>query len=311
MQSDSVYKLVGTIFIRASAGNLLLKALMASLSDESILPSPKQKSFAGKYYLQELINSGGMSEIWLVTDGRGKPYALRKLKADLRFNLLARRRFLRGCDVLSKLNESEFIVGYVEHGKAEGTPYMLMDYIEGENLKELFARQSPVLAENVAQILIDMASGLLHVHESGFMHLDFKPENVLVTRNGSVRLIDFDLAEPIPDKPVKMSKNPGTPGYMAPEQLQREPIDLRADIFAYGVAAYEILTNHKPYPGETPAEILTAQLDSAGPIPPHDHNPEIPSALEKVIVKCIARDPARRYPFMSILARDLENALYV
>ena len=269
------------------------------------------KSFAGKYYPQELINSGGMSEIWLVTDGRNKPYALRKLKKELRFNLLARRRFFRGCEILSKLNESDFIVGYIEHGKAEGTPYMLMDYVEAANLKELFARADPILTENVAQILIDMAAGLLHVHESGYMHLDFKPENVLVTRNGSVRLIDFDLAQPIPEKPVKMSKNPGTPSYMAPEQLLREPIDLRTDIFAYGVSAYEILTNQKPFPGETPADILAAQLNEAGPVPPRVHNPGIPPALEKTILKAISRDPDRRHPFMSILKHDVENALYV
>src|SRR5882724_10855718 len=96
---------------------------MASLLKEPMFDDSKQKGFAGKFYPQELINSGGMSEIWLVTDGRGKPYALRKLKKELRFNLPARRRFSRGCEVLSKLNESEFIVGYVEHGKAEGTPY--------------------------------------------------------------------------------------------------------------------------------------------------------------------------------------------
>jgi eukaryotic-like serine/threonine-protein kinase len=284
---------------------------MASVLNEEMLADPKQKSFAGRFYPQELINGGGMSEIWLVTDGRGKPYALRKLKKELRFNLLARRRFFRGCEVLSKMNESDFIVGYIEHGKAEGTPYLLMDYVEAANLKELFARADPILTENVAQILIDMATGLLHVHESGYMHLDFKPENVLVTRNGSVRLIDFDLAQPIPDKPVKMSKNPGTPGYMAPEQLQREPIDLRADIFAYGVSAYEILTNHKPFPGDTPAEILAAQLNEAGPVPPREHNPGIPPALEKTILKSIARDPDRRHPFMSILKHEVENALYV
>ena len=181
------------------------------MADESLNVAAEQERFAGKFYLQELINSGGMAEIWLVTNARGKPFALRKLKKELRFNLLARRRFLRGCEVLSKLNESEFIVGYVEHGKADGTHYLLMDYVEAANLKELFARQDPVLAENVAQILIDMASGLEHVHESGFMHLDFKPENVLVTRNGNVRLIDFDLAQPIPEKPVKLSKNSGSP----------------------------------------------------------------------------------------------------
>ncbi|HSY10102.1 MAG TPA: serine/threonine-protein kinase [Candidatus Dormibacteraeota bacterium] len=265
----------------------------------------------GRFYLQELLNSGGMADIWFVTDGRGKPYALRKLKKELRFNFLARRRFLRGCEVLSQLNQSDFIVGYVEHGKADGTLYLLMDYVEAANLKELFARHDPVLTENVAQILIDMAAGLGHVHESGFMHLDFKPENVLVTRNGGVRLIDFDLAQPIPEKPVKMSKNPGTPGYMAPEQLQRQPIDSRADIFAYGVSAYELVTNHKPFPGETPAEILAAQLDNSSPIPVREHNPEIPAALEKVILKCLAREPDRRYPFISVLVHDLQNALYI
>lgn len=265
----------------------------------------------GRFYLQELLNSGGMADIWLVTDGRGKPYALRKLKSELRFNLLARRRFVRGCEVLSKLNHSDFIVGYVEHGKADGLLYMLMDYVEAANLKELFARQDPVLTENVAQILIDMAVGLEHVHESGFMHLDFKPENVLVSRNGSVRLIDFDLAQPIPEKPKKMSKNPGTPGYMAPEQLQQQPIDPRVDIFAYGVAAYELLTNQKPFPGETPAEILARQLDPAGPVPPREYNPDLPPALEKVILKCIALDPDKRHPFMSVLVRELQNALYL
>ncbi len=265
----------------------------------------------GRFYLQELLNSGGMADIWFVTDGRGKPYALRKLKKELRFNFLARRRFLRGCETLAKLNQSDFIVGYVEHGKADGTFYLLMDYVEAANLKELFARHDPVLTENVAQILIDMAAGLGHVHESGFMHLDFKPENVLVTRNGGVRLIDFDLAQPIPEKPVKMSKNPGTPGYMAPEQLRRQPIDPRADIFAYGVSAYELVTNKKPFPGETPGEILAAQLDTSSPIPVREHNPDIPASLEKVILKCLEREPDRRYPFMSVLTRDLQNALYV
>jgi serine/threonine-protein kinase len=271
---------------------------------------PAQEQF-GRFYLQELLNSGGMAEIWVATDGRGKPYALRKLKKELRFNLLARRRFLRGCEVLSKINESDYIVGYVEHGRQNGTVYLLMDYVEAKNLKTLFAQQDPLLTENVAQILIDMAMGLSHVHESGFMHLDFKPENVLVTHNGNVRLIDFDLAQPILEKPKKMSKNPGTPSYMAPEQLQQKPIDSRVDIFAYGVAAYELVTNHKPFPGETPAEILAAQLDTTGPVPPREHNADLPAALEKAILKCLTRDPEKRYPFMSVLVRDLQNALYV
>jgi eukaryotic-like serine/threonine-protein kinase len=270
-----------------------------------------QERFGGRFYLLELINSGGMADIWLASDLRGKNFALRKLKPELRFNLRSRRRFTRGCNVLSQLNESEFIVGYVEHGRLEGTLYLLMDYIEASNLKLLFARQDPVLTENAAQILIDMALGLNHVHESGFMHLAFKPENILVTGNGNVRLIDFDLAQPILEKPKKMSENPGTPGYMSPEQLQGKPIDARVDIFAYGVAAYEMLTSHKPFPGESAAEILAAQLQAAGPIPLREHNRDVPPALEKIILKCLALEPDRRYPFVSVLVRELQSALYV
>ncbi|HEY5297956.1 MAG TPA: serine/threonine-protein kinase [Verrucomicrobiae bacterium] len=284
-------------------------SVMASLQNGATGISGQERF--GRFYLQELLNSGGMADIWLVTDGRGKPYALRKLKKELRFNFVARRRFVRGCEVLSKINQSEFIVGYVEHGKEKGTLYLLMDYVEAENLKLLYARQDPILTENVAQILIDVATGLGHVHESGFMHLDFKPENILVTRNGGVRLIDFDLAQPISEEPLKLKKNPGTPGYMAPEQLKREGVDSRADIFAYGVAAYELLTNQKPFPGDSPGEILAAQMDASGPIPVREHNPEIPPALEKVILKCLARDPEKRYPFASVLVNDLQKALYV
>jgi serine/threonine-protein kinase len=98
---------------------------------------------------------------------------------------------------------------------------------------------------------------------------------------------------------------------MAPEQLQRKPIDPRVDIFAYGVAAYELLTNQKPFDGETPGEILARQLDLSGPTPPREYNSDLPAALEKVILKCIARDPDRRYPFMGVLVRDLQNALYL
>src|SRR5664279_423184 len=259
--------------------------------------SVPQKRFGGRFYLQELINSGGMADIWLVTDERSKTFALRKLKPELRFSFRSRRRFVRGCQVLSQLNESDFIVGYVEHGKLDGTLYLLMDYIEASNLKLLIARQDPVLTENMAQILIDMALGLNHVHESGFMHLDYKPEHILVTGNSNVRLIDFDLAQPILEKPKKMSGNPGTPGYMSPEQLQGKPINSRVDIYAYGVAAYELVTNHKPFPGETPAEILAAQLDTTGPVPPREHNADLPAPLEKVVMKCLAREPDKRYPF--------------
>ena len=280
----------------------------ANLNDSGERPTPPPGRF-GRFYLQELINSGGMADIWVATDAKGEAFALRRLHRNLRFNFTARRRFVRGCEILSKIHNHDQVIGYVEHGKIEGSLYLLMEYVEGSNLKQLLGRGDPTLGENVAQIMIDMAVALEHVHESGFLHLDYKPENILVTRNASVRLVDFDLARPKPDKPIKMSRNPGTPGYMAPEQLGREGIDQRTDIFAFGVTAYEVVTGAKPFPGDRPEEILRKELRDEL-IPPREHNADIPAGLEKIIVKCLRRDMGERYPFMGLVVRDLEQALY-
>jgi len=252
-----------------------------------------------------------MADIWVAMDSDGKHYALRRMHSRYRFSFFAKRRFLRGCEILARIPDHPQIIGYVEHGKVKGQPYLLMEYVEASNLKELHANSDPLLAEHIAQILIDMAAGLEHMHENGFMHLDFKPENVLITRNAGVRLVDFDLTQPIRSKPLKLKKNPGTPAYMAPEQLLRQPVTPRADIFSFGVSAYELLTNQKPFPGDTPGEILSRQLDRSGFVPPSAHNPHLPPGLEKIILHCLELDPEKRYPFLSILARELREALYV
>src|SRR5260370_41233609 len=109
-----------------------------------------------------------MAEIWLATDAKNKPYSLRKLHDRLRFNLNARRRFVRGAEILAQIHDQEGVIGYVEHGKINGTLYLLMEYVEAENLKDLYARKDPMLLENVAQIMIDMAAGLENMLGSSF-----------------------------------------------------------------------------------------------------------------------------------------------
>lgn len=277
---------------------------------EKSAESAGQSGRFGRFYLQELINRGGVAEVWGATDHEGRLYALRRMLNASLFNFTERRRFFHGCEVLSKIHHNEYVVNYIEHGKIEGAPYLLMDFIAGSNLKLLIGKSDEVLAENVAQIVLDMALGLEQVHESGFIHLDFKPENIIVTPNANVRLIDFDLAQPKPEEPKKMSGNPGTPAYMAPEHLQHQAIDQRADIFAFGVTAYEVLTGVKPFPGETPDEILRKQLNNELVVP-RLLNPDIPLALEKILLKCLERDMSARYPYMSVVVRDLEAALYV
>jgi serine/threonine-protein kinase len=265
----------------------------------------------GPYELHELVNSGGMADLYLATNEQKETLALRRLHKSGTFDFTEKKRFLRGCEVLSKIHQNEFVIGYIGHGKINGSLYMAMEYIEGNNLKLLAADSDPVLSDNIGNVLIESAQALEHVHDSGFIHLDFKPENILLSRNASLRLIDFDLSIPRPEEPIRTKNNPGTPAYMSPEQLLRQPIDHRADIFAFGVTAFELLTGQKPFPGESADEILRLQMNRAAFKNPRDSNPDIPAALEKIILKCLEQDMGKRYPFTTVLVRDLQAALYV
>ncbi len=232
-----------------SCGILAADTMQFGKSDRQSDAAPEPGRF-GRFYLQELINRGGVSEVWAATDPQGSHFALRRMWDNRFGNFAQRKRFFHGCEVLSKIHHHEFVVKYHEHGKIEGVPYLLMEYVAGDNLKLLLSRGDAVLGENVAQIVIDMALGLEQVHDNGFIHLDFKPENILVTPNAHVRLIDFDLALPKTEKPQRLPRNAGTPAYMAPERLQHQAVDQRADIFALGVTAYEVLTGGaSPSPG--------------------------------------------------------------
>lgn len=265
----------------------------------------------GPYRLEELINRGGFSEIWLARDRQRRTLAVRRLINSSVFNFTERSRFFNGCEVLEKLNGHDLIIGYRDHGKISGMPFLAMDYVEASNLKLLLARSDEILQEYLGNILIDTGRAIEYVHDCGYMHLDVKPENVLVTRNANIKLIDFDLALPRPEHPRKSSRNPGTPAYMSPEQLLRQPFDHRADIFAFGVLAFELVTLEKPFPGDTPDEILRRQLDRSEFRTPREINPGVPPALEQTILRCLETDPGSRYPFQSVVVRDLERALYV
>jgi eukaryotic-like serine/threonine-protein kinase len=263
----------------------------------------------GPYRLHELINSGGMADLWLASSQKEETYALRIMHRRLRFDFRAKKRFVRGCEILSQIHNHECVIGYFGHGKIDGSPYLLMEYVEGGNMRELLHNNDSVLIDKVWTILEDMAVALEHVHESGFMHLDYKPENLLLTRNGQIRLIDFDMALPRPEKPTKLGKYGGTPAYMAPELLLGKTVDHRADIFAYGVAAYELLTRKKPFIGDSAEEVLQKQVSYQEEfLSPRTHNPDISVGVEKVILKCLERDPDKRYPYMSVVIRDLQAA---
>ena len=275
-------------------------------------PQRGESGHFGEYDLQEVVNSGGMADIWLATDPDHHTVAVRRLHSELRKDSKSKKRFVSGCEILEKVCDHPYIVQYLGHGKVKGDLFLAMEYCEFPNLKILISRNDPVLEQYVGNILIDVAEALEHVHDKGFLHYDFKPENILVSRNGNVRLCDFDLSRPIPETPTKMPDNPGTPVYMAPEQLRGREIDQRTDIFSFGVTMYETLTGKKPFDGKTSKDVLMQQKErSRFFAKPRDLNPSIPEDVERIILKCIEFEMNNRYPYINYLVAELRKALYV
>jgi serine/threonine-protein kinase len=258
------------------------------------------------FTILEKINRGGMADIYLAADRSGQRFILRLLLAEHRFNWRRIRQFRWGFKVMRRMDHPNVIPCY-HLGKFGGRLYEVLEYIDGVNLKEKILRNDPLLHSHQLKLLVGMASGLAHIHERGFLHLDFKPENVMISRQYDPVIIDLDLAVPRPTKPKRFSSLSGTPSYLAPEQIMRQPVDERADIFAYGVTAYEMLTGKKPVTGNTREEVLAKYADFDEHLKPlRAHLPDVPHAIERVILKCLEKQVDRRYPSMSLVVRDLQ-----
>lgn len=266
----------------------------------------------GGYRLREQISRGGIATIWLATDAKDNLFAIRIMHNDFRANSSGPSLFRAGCEILKKIPRHENIIHYLNHGREAGRDYMLLEYVEGANLRELMIKSDPQVQDNLGDRLLDMASALAHVHSSEFMHLDFKPENLVVSRGGRMLLCDFDTAQPIPTSPIRLPNKSGTPLYMPPEIINGWGCDQRADIYSFAVTAYELLTRIKPFEGRTPQEMLRNQLNPKYRIRKlRDFNDGIPIVLENMILKCLSHLPENRYPFMAHITRDLHKALGV
>jgi serine/threonine-protein kinase len=259
------------------------------------------------FQVLEKIGQGGTADIYVVNDQTGQRYALRVLRAEHRYNWRRIWRFRRECVLLELFDHPNIVHGF-GHGKFRGQRYSIREYVEGGNLKDRILRSDPQVQVHRLKLLTGMATGLAHIHEHGYMHLDFKPENVLVTAAYEPKIVDFELCTRRPDRPKRIGKMPGTPAYLAPEQIARQPIDERVDIFAYGVTAYEMLTGKKPVTGNTVQEVLQKYARFDEHLKPlHTHVPTIPPNIERVVLKCLEKDPDRRYPAMSLVVRDLQS----
>ncbi len=260
-----------------------------------------------EYYILERINRGGMADIFLAEDRLGHRYALRVILAEHRFRWIRLRQFQWGCNVLRQLDHAN-VVRFHSNGKFRGLHYAVLEFVDGPNLRDKILRSDPMLRSYAIPILIGMAAGLAHIHDRGFVHMDFKPENVLIPSSYEPKIIDLDLAIPRPASPKRISVISGTPSYLAPEQLLRQPVDERADVFSFGITAYEVMTGRKPVTGESWEEIIQKYTNFREHLRPLTYyEPQTPPHIERVILKCLEPNPAQRYPSLSLVVRDLQK----
>ena len=280
--------------------------------EEDVIELIENNKF-GPYRLVERIAKGGLATIWLATDAQGKTVALRVMHDGFKRGSSGPGLFRQGCEIMAQIPQHPHIVSFFSHSEESGREYAVIEYIEGKCLREYMAKKDPLLNDIISDIIVELASALEHLHDHGFMHLDLKPENLLISRAGTTYLCDFDTAHPIPDKPIKLEKKSGTPFYMSPELTNGWKFDQRVDIYAFGVTIYELLTDGiKPFEGRTQKEMMANQLNPRYRIrKPREFNSLVPVGLEQLILKCIDFVPEKRPPNMTVLVRELNQVLGV
>ncbi len=271
----------------------------------------------GPYEIVDALGGGGMGEVYRARDQRlGREVALKVLRDELGLDHERLRRFAQEARSASALNHPNIVVvhDFDRAGAGSGeVTYLGMELVDGESLGTILDR-GPLPPRRALAIGAQIADGLAAAHERGIVHRDLKPDNVMVTREGRVKILDFGLAKVFGDGPLapdgaapmatRAGQLWGTPGYMAPEQINGEAIDFRADQFALGVILYELIAGRRPFTGANPFATMTA-IARDEPVPLATAAPHAPDQVAWVIERLLAKAPEERYHSTRDLARDL------
>ncbi|HSE41584.1 MAG TPA: protein kinase [Acidobacteriota bacterium] len=269
------------------------------------------------YRIIKQLGAGGMGEVYLATDTQlDRTIALKILPAEVAFDQERMHSFVREAKAASAIDHPNIVQVY-EISQADGVSFIAMQYVEGHTVRDKIDGQS-LPTDEVLQTAIQIADAMAEAHARGIVHRDLKPANIMVSNKGYIKVLDFGLAriEKIPE-PGELSEAQtltktkpgmiaGTIAYMSPEQALGKKIDYRTDIFSIGVILYEMATGRRPFSGNNPAEtidnIVHSQPESITRL-----NYSVPKELERIIRKCMEKDPARRYQSASEMLIDLKN----
>ncbi|MFH1156351.1 MAG: protein kinase [Pseudomonadota bacterium] len=248
----------------------------------------------GKYLIQDKIGQGGFALVY-----RGKhdllnmPVAIKMMKHDMAMEQSFLDKFKDEARTIARLNHENIVKVYDIEERYQ-TIFIIMELLEGNSLEEILENGTTLPYPKAVDYLAQLCAGLKYAHTRGIIHQDIKPANIFITHGDTVKILDFGLACPVAARNIDL---PGTPFYMAPEQIEMEPIDERSDIYALGITMYEAITGQRPYPEDNLIKLMDLHVEEDIP-DPWESDPDIPGALRNFIVKACSRNKEDRFATM-------------
>jgi serine/threonine-protein kinase len=263
-----------------------------------------------RYELGEVLGYGGMSEVHRGLDTRlGRDVAVKVLRADLARDPQFQIRFRREAQNAAALNHPAIVAVY-DTGEVAGEsgplPYIVMEYVDGQTLREIVKTSGPMTQQKVIEVMADVCAALDFSHRHNIIHRDVKPANIMINRAGAVKVMDFGIARALGEgqNVTQTAAVIGTAQYLSPEQARGEAVDARSDVYAAGCVLFELLTGDPPFTGDTPVAVAYQHVRE-DPRRPSEVNPSIPAALDAVVLKALSKNPLNRYQSAAEMRSDL------